>query len=162
MSPIVLLIVTEDTKELFNFLIYAFRFTIGLGVESCKLGLVYIKFAPGFSHKFGGKLGTSVEDYMLWEFSSSPDVIQVELDSFFYSDRFVARGDDNSFTEAIYYNEHRVSIARFRKVGDKVHGYEFSYSGRNGVRVQGYLSVWFVFGRLANGTSIHVVLSELG
>jgi hypothetical protein len=99
---------------------------------------------------------------MLWESSSSPDVIQVELGGFFCSDRFAARSDDNGFTEAIYYNEHRIRVARFGEVSDKVHGDGFPYSGRDGVRMQGYLSTWFVFGRLANGTSIHVVLGKLG
>ena len=65
MSPIVLLIVTEDVKELFNFLIYAFCFTICLRMEGHGQGLVYIKLAPSFSHKFGSKLGTSVGNYML-------------------------------------------------------------------------------------------------
>jgi hypothetical protein len=162
MSPIVLLIVTEDAKELFNFLVYAFRFSISLWVESCRQGLIYVKFAPGFSHEFGGKLGASVGDYMLWESRSSPDVIQVELGRFFGGDCFAAGGDNNGFTETVHYDEHRISIAGFREVGDEVHSDGSPHSGRNRVRVQGYLSTWFVFGGLANGTSIHVVLGELG
>jgi hypothetical protein len=162
MSPIVLLIVIKDAKELFNFLVYTFHFSIHLGVESCRQGLIYVKFASGFSHKFGGKLGTSVGDYILWESCSSPDIIQVELGHFFDSDCFVAKGDNNGFTETIQYNKYRISIAGFREVSDKVHSDGFPYSNRNRVRMQGYLNAWFVFGGLANGTSIHIVLGELG
>ena len=50
----------------------------------------------------------------------------------------------------------------FRKVGDEVHSNGFPYSGRNRVRMQGYLSTWFIFGGLTGGTSINVVLGELG
>jgi hypothetical protein len=34
-SPIVCLVVAEDSKELFNFLVDMFRFAIGLGMEGC-------------------------------------------------------------------------------------------------------------------------------
>jgi hypothetical protein len=62
----------------------------------------------------------------------------------------------------IYHNKHGVSIAEFGEVGDKVHSDGFPNSGRNRIRMQGYLSTWFIFGGLASGTSIHVVLGELG
>ena len=84
------------------------------------------------------------------------------MGGFFSSDYFAARGDNNGFTKSIHYNKHGISIAGFRKVSDEVHGDEFPYSGRNEVRVQGYLSAWFVFGGLASGTSIHIVLGKLG
>ena len=58
--PIVLLVVAEDAEELFDFLIYAFCFSVGLGVKSCRQCLVDMKFGPCFSHDFGGKLRTSV------------------------------------------------------------------------------------------------------
>ena len=51
MSPIVLLVVAEDVKELFHFLVYVFCFTVCLGVEGRRQGLIYVKLAPGFSHK---------------------------------------------------------------------------------------------------------------
>ena len=132
-SPVVLLVVTENMKELFNFLIY-------VGVKGRGQGLVYIKLALGFSHKFESKLGASVGDYVLWESSSSPDIIQIELSGFFCDDSFVTRGDNDGFTEAIYYNEHRVDIAGFGEVGDKVHSDGFPYPSRNRVRMQEYLS----------------------
>ena len=78
MSPIVLLVVAEYAKELFYFLIYTFCFTICLGVEGRRQGLIYIKLVLGFSHKFGSKLGASIRDYVLRESSLSPDIIQVE------------------------------------------------------------------------------------
>ena len=162
MSPIVLLVVAENAKELFHFLVYAFCFTIGLGVESRRQGLIYVKLVPGFSHKFGSELRASIGDYMLWESSSSPDIIQVELSSFFCSDGFATWGDNDGFTEAIYYDEHGVGIAGFWEVGNKVHGDGFPYSGRDRVGMQGYLSAWFIFGGLTGGTSIYVVLGELG
>ena len=83
------------------------------------------------------------------------------MGGFFSSDHFVARGDNNGFIKSTHYNKYRISIAGFRKVSDEVHGDEFPYSGRNGVRVQGYLSAWFVLGGLASDTSIHIVLGEL-
>ena len=140
MSPIVLLVVAEDAKELFHFLVYVFCFTICLGVEGHRQGLIYVKLAPGFSHKFGSKLGASIGDYVLWESSSSPDIIQVELSAFFCSDSFAARGDNDGFAEAVYYNEHGVGIAGFREVGDEVHSDGSSYSDRDRVRMQGYLN----------------------
>jgi hypothetical protein len=72
---------------------------------------------------------------MLCESCSSPDIIQVELGGFFSSDCFATRGNNNSFTETIHYNEYRISIARLRKISDKVYGNEFPYSSRNRVRV---------------------------
>ena len=162
MSPIVLLVVAENAKELFHFLVYAFCFTISLGVESRRQGLVYVKLVPGFSHKFGGELWASVGDYVLWESSSSPNIIQVELSGFFCSDSFATGGDNDGFTEAIYHDEHGVGIARFWKVGDKVHSDRFPYSGRDRIGMQGYLSTWFIFDGLTGGTSIYVVLGELG
>ena len=162
MSPIVLLVVAENAKVLFHFLVYAFCFTIGLGVEGHRQGLIYIKLAPGFSHKLGSKLGASIRDYVLWESSLPPDIIQVELSGFFCSDSFAARGDDYSFTEMVYYDEHGVGITGFREVGDEVHGDGFSYSSRDRVRMQGYLDTWFIFGGLAGDTSIYVVLGKLG
>ena len=162
MSPIVLLVVAENAKELFHFLVYAFCFTIGLRVESRRQGLIYVKLVPGFSHKFGSELPASVGDYVLWESSSLPDIIQVELSSFFCSDSFATWGDNNGFTEAIYHDQHGVGIAGFWEVGDKVHSDGFSYSSRNRVRMQGYLSAWFIFGGLTGGTSVYVVLGELG
>ena len=162
MSPIVLLVVAEDAKELFHFLVYTFCFTIGLGVKGYRQGLIYVKFAPGFSHKLGSELWASIRDYMLWESSSSPDIVQVELSSFFCSDSFATWGDNNGFTEAIYHDQHGVGIAGFWEVGDKVHSDGFPYSSRNRVRMQGYLSAWFIFGGLTGGTSVYVVLGELG
>ena len=162
MSPIVLLVVAENAKELFHFLVYAFCFTIGLGVEGHRQGLIYIKLAPDFSHKLGSKLRASIEDYVLWESGSSPNIIQVELSGFFCSDSFATRGDNDGFTEVVYHDEHGVSIARFWKVGDEVHSNGFPYSGRDRVRMQGYLSTWFIFGGLTGGTSIYVVLGKLG
>ena len=162
MSPIVLLVVTEDVKELFNFLVYVFCFTICLGVKGHGQGLVYVKLAPGFSHKFGSKLGALVGDYVLWESSSSPDIIQIELSSFFCGDSFATRGNNDGLTEAIYYDEHGVGIAGFWEVGDEVHSDGLPYSGRDRVGMQGYLSTWFIFGGLAGGTSVYVVLGELG
>jgi hypothetical protein len=162
MSPIVLLVVAENAEELFDFLVYAFCFTIGLGVKGCRQGLIHVKLAPGFSHKFGSELRASIGDYMLWESSSSPDIIQVELSSFFCSDSFATRGNNDGFTEAIYHNEHGVGITGFWEVGDKVHSDGFPYSGRDRVGMQGYLGAWFVFGGLTGGTSVYVVLGELG
>ena len=99
---------------------------------------------------------------MLWESSSPPDIIQVELSGFFCSDSFAARGDDYSFTETVYYDEHGVGITGFGEVGDEVHSDGFPYFSRDRVRMQGYLGTWFIFGGLAGGTSIYVVLGELG
>jgi hypothetical protein len=65
-----------------------------------------------------------------------PDIIQVELGSFFYSDCFVARDDNNGFTKMIYYNKHGVSIVGFKKVSDEVHDNGFSYFSGNRVRAQ--------------------------
>ena len=45
MSPIVLLVVAEDAKELFHFLIYAFCFTICLRMKDHRQGLIYVKLA---------------------------------------------------------------------------------------------------------------------
>ena len=162
MSPIVLLVVAEDVKELFHFLVYVFCFTIGLGVEGRRQGLIYIKLAPGFSHKLESKLWASIGDYMLWESSSSPDIIQVELSGFFCSDSFATQSDNDGFTKAVYHNEHGVSIVGFWEVSDKVHSDGFPYSGRDRVRMQRYLSTWFIFGGLTCGTSVYVVLGELG
>jgi hypothetical protein len=162
MSPIVLLVVAEDAKELFHFLVYTFCFIIGLGVEGRRQGLIYVKLAPDFSHKFGSELRASIRDYVLWESSSSPDIIQVELSGFFCSDSFVTWGDNDGFTEAVYHNEYGVSIAGFWEVGDKVHSDGFPYSSRDRVRMQGYLSTWFIFGGLTGSTSVYVVLGELG
>jgi hypothetical protein len=58
----------------------------------------------------------------------SSDIIQIELGGFFCSDHFVARDDDNGFTEVIYYNKQGVRVMGFRKVGYKVHGDGFSYT----------------------------------
>ena len=77
---------------------------------------------------------------MLWESSPSPDIIQVELSGFFCGDSFAARGDDDSFTEVVYYDKHGVTIVGFGKVGDEVHSDGFPYSGRDRVRMQGNLS----------------------
>ena len=99
---------------------------------------------------------------MLWESCSSPDIIQVELSGFFCSDSFATRGDNDGFTEAVYHDKHGVGIARFRKVGDEVHSDGFTYSDRDRVRMQGYLSTWFIFGGLTGGTSVYVVLGKLG
>ena len=162
MSPIVLLVVAENAKELFDFLVYAFCFTIGLRVESRRQGLIYVKLVPSFSHKFGSELRASIRDNVLWESCSSPDIIQVELSSFFCSDSFATWGDNDGFTEAIYHDEHGVSIAGFWEVSDEVHSDGFPYSGRDRVGMQGYLSAWFIFGGLTGGTSIYVVLGELG
>ena len=162
MSPIVLLVVAENAKELFDFLVYAFCFTIGLGVKSRRQGLIHIKLVPGFSHEFGSELRASVRDYVLWESSSSPNIIQVELSSLFCSDSFATGCDNDGFTEVIYHDEHGVGIARFWEVSDKVHSDGFPYSGRDRVGMQGYLSAWFIFGGLTGGTSIYVVLGELG
>ena len=162
MSPIVLLVVAEDAKELFHFLIYVFCFTICLRVEGHRQGLIYVKLAPGFSHKFGSKLGASIGDYVLWESSSSPNIIQIELSGFFCGDSFATRGDNDGLTEAVYYDEHGVGITGFREVSDEVHSDESPYSDRDRVRMQGYLSTWFIFGGLTGGTSIYVVLGELG
>ena len=153
MSPIVLLVVAEYAKDLFHFLVYAFCFTIGLGVEGRRQGLVYVKLASGFSHKLGSELRASIGDYVLWESSLSPDIIQIELSSFFCSDSFATWGDNNGFTEAIYHNEHGVSIAGFWEVGDEVHSDGFPYSGRNRVGMQGYLSAWFIFGGLTGASA---------
>ena len=162
MSPIVLLVIAEDTKELFHFLIYTFCFSIFLGVEGRRQGLIYIKLIPGFSHKFGSKLGASIGNYVLWESSSLPDIIQIELSSFFCGDSFATRGDNDGLMETIYYDEYRVGIAGFREVSDEVHSDGFLYFSRNRVRMQGYLSTWSIFGGLASGTSIYVVFGELG
>ena len=162
MSPIVLLVVAENVKELFHFLVYAFCFTIGLGVEGRRQGLIHVKLVPGFSHKFGSELRASIGDYVLWESCSSPDIIQVELSSFFCSDSFATGGDNDGFTEAIYHDEHGVGIAGFWEVGDEVHSDGFPYSGRDWVGMQGYLSTWFIFGGLTGGTPVDVVLGELG
>src|SRR5580658_2650981 len=144
MSPIVLLVVAENAKELFHFLVYAFCFTIGLGVESGGQGLIHIKLVPSFSHKFGSELRASIGDYMLWESCSSPNIIQVELSSFFCSDSFATWGDNDGFTEVIYHNKHGVGIARFWEVGDEVHSDGFPYSSRDRIGMQGYLSAWFI------------------
>ena len=162
MSPIVLLVVAENAEELFDFLVYAFCFTIGLGVESCRQGLIYVKLVPSFSHKFGSELWASIGDYVLWESCSSPNIIQVELSSFFCSDSFATGGDNDGFTKTVYHDEHGVGIARFWEVGDKVHSDGFPYSDRDRVGMQGYLSAWFILGGLTGGTSIYVVLGELG
>ena len=84
------------------------------------------------------------------------------MSGFFHGDCFATEGDNDGFTEAIHYNEHRVSITGFGEVSDKVHGDGFPYFGRNKVRMQGYLSTWFIFGGLANDTSIYIILDELG
>jgi hypothetical protein len=162
MSPIVLLVVAENAKELFDFLVYAFCFTIGLRVESRRQGLIYVKLVSSFSHKFGSELRASIRDNVLWESCSSPNIIQVELSDFFCSDSFAAWGDNDGFTKAIYHDEHGVGIAGFWEVRDEVHSDGFPYSGRDRVGMQGYLSAWFIFGRLTGGTSIYVVLGELG
>ena len=98
---------------------------------------------------------------MLWESSSLPDIIQIELSGFFCNDSFATRGDNNGLTKAVYYDEHGVSIVGFGEVGDEVHSNGFPYSGRDRVRMQGYLSTWFIFYRLTGGTSIYIVLGEL-
>ena len=152
MSPIVLLVAAENTKELFHFLVYAFCFTIGLGVEGRRQGLIYVKLASGFSHKLGSELRASIRDYVLWESSSLPDIIQVELSSFFCSDSFATWGDNDGFTEAVYHDEHGVGIAGFGKVSDEVHSDGFPYSSRDRVKMQGYLSTWFIFDGLTGGT----------
>ena len=162
MSPVVLLVVAENAEELFDFLVYAFCFTIGLGVKGRRQGLIHVKLAPGFSHEFGSELRTSIGDYVLWESCSSPDIIQVELSSFFCSDSFATGGDNDGFTEAIYHDEHGVGIAGFWEVGDKVHSDGFPYSGRDRVGMQGYLGAWFILGGLTGGASVYVVLGELG
>ena len=104
-------------------------------MKGCGQGLIYVKLAPGFSHKFGSKLGALIGDYMLWESSSSSDIIQIELSNFFCDDSFATRGNNDGFTEAIYYDEHGVGIAEFREVDDKVHSDGFLYSNRNRVRM---------------------------
>ena len=162
MSPIVLLVIAEDAKELFHFLIYTFCFSICLGVEGRRQDLIYVKLVPGFSHKFESKLGASIGDYVLWESGSLPNIIQIELSSIFCGDSFATRGDNDGLTEMIYYNEHGVSITGFREVGDEVHSDGFLYSSRNRVRMQEYLSMWSIFDGLASGTSIYVVFGELG
>ena len=110
MSPVVLLVVAENAKELLYFLVYTFCFTICLGVEGCRQGLIYVKLAPGFSHKLGSKLGASIGDYMLWESSLSSDIVQVELSGFFCSDGFATKGDNDGFTEVIYYDKHGETV----------------------------------------------------
>jgi hypothetical protein len=51
-SPIVCLVVAEDSKELLNFLIDAFHFSISLRMKHCGQGLINVEFVPGFVHKF--------------------------------------------------------------------------------------------------------------
>ena len=58
--PVTGLVVAENTKELFNFLVDAFCFSVSLGVKGSRQGLVNIELVPSFSHEFGGKLRTSV------------------------------------------------------------------------------------------------------
>ena len=60
MCPVIGLIVAENTKELFNFLVDAFYFSISLGVEGSRQGLVNIELVSSFSHELGGKLRASV------------------------------------------------------------------------------------------------------
>ena len=74
----------------------------------------------------------------------------------------MTRGDNDDLAEAVYYDKHGVSIVGFGKVSDEVHSDGFPYSDRDRVRMQGYLSMWFIFGGLAGNTSIYVVLGELG
>ena len=58
--PVIGLVVAENTEELFDFLVDALCFSVGLGVKGSGQGLVNIEFVPSFSHEFGGKLRTSV------------------------------------------------------------------------------------------------------
>jgi hypothetical protein len=52
MGPVVCLVVAEDSEKLFNFLVDAFCFSIGLRVKGSGKGLVNVKFRPGFTHEF--------------------------------------------------------------------------------------------------------------
>jgi hypothetical protein len=60
MCPIILLIIAEDSEELFNFLVDSFSFTIGLRVKDGGKGLINFEFVPCFTHYFGCKLWSSV------------------------------------------------------------------------------------------------------
>ena len=50
LQPIVLLEVTKDMEELFNFLVDSFCFSINLGVEGHREGMRDFKFFPDFPH----------------------------------------------------------------------------------------------------------------
>ena len=55
-GPVVLLVVTEDLKKLFNFLVNVFSFSISLRMVGSGQRLLNVQFFSCFLHYFGGKL----------------------------------------------------------------------------------------------------------
>ena len=60
MCPVIGLVVAEDTKELFDFLVDIFCLSIGSRVIGNGQGLFNVKLVSSFSHEFEGELGASV------------------------------------------------------------------------------------------------------
>jgi hypothetical protein len=81
---------------------------------------------------------------------------------FFSSDGLVAGGDDNSFAEAVYNDEHGISILRFREISDKIHGNGLPDASRDRVWLHGDLGAWFIFSGLTDSAAVYIVFGKLG
>src|SRR5579863_9533813 len=73
--PIVLLEVSADTQVLLDFLVYSFRFSIGLWVESSRQFLSNPEFSPEFLCYLCRELWSSIRNNGFWKPDSFPYII---------------------------------------------------------------------------------------
>ena len=89
------MVVAEDSQELFNLLVYPFRFPICLWMVSCAKHGSDSQLFPEFAGELGRELRASIRYYFGWKTVSVKYIILEEGCSFFRRYCFLARGDDD-------------------------------------------------------------------
>ena len=93
--PIVLMIVAEDSQELFNLLVYPLHFPIRLWVVSCAECRSNSQLFPEFVGELGHELRTPIRYYFGWKTMSVEYVVLEKGCGLFHRYCFLARGDDD-------------------------------------------------------------------
>ena len=93
--PIVLMVVAEDSQELFDLLVYLLRFPICEWVISCAECGSDSQLFPEFAGELSHKLRTSIQYYFGQKTVSVEYIILGRGCGLFYRDCFLARGDDD-------------------------------------------------------------------
>ncbi len=73
--PVVLQLVDEESKELFDFLVDSFGLSTGLWVVGCRGCDFDPKELAESLHEVGDELGSSITDDFLWEAMELPDAV---------------------------------------------------------------------------------------
>ena len=163
-SPVILTNRAVSMEILLQFLVNTFSLTISLGVISCAHGLLDIEEFAEFGGEGGGELRTAIGDEFSRKAEALPDVIMIEGCGLISSNGCGAGGKYRGFSDIMVNKNHNGVIAlRYGEFDNEVHGDHGEWGGisfrENGLKwSRGAISE--VFGRLAGGAAINVILDK--